>query len=69
MRLPVWSLAVAFATVATTSAHASCQIQSITEIPIEFANNRLLTKGVIDGRAIRVLLDTGANMRGAPLFG
>ena len=62
MRLLVCSLAVAFATVATTPAHASCQIENITEIPVEFANNRLLAKGVIDGHVVRVLLDTGANL-------
>jgi predicted aspartyl protease len=62
MRLLVWSLAAAFATMATAPAYASCQIENITEIPVDFANSRLLAKGVIDGHAVRVLLDTGANM-------
>jgi predicted aspartyl protease len=43
-------------------ASARCHLENVVEIPVEADQNKLLTKGVIDGHDARVLIDTGANL-------
>jgi predicted aspartyl protease len=53
---------LSFAVVIALPAGARCQMESVTEIPVDAHQNQLVTHGVIDGHAVRVLIDTGANL-------
>ena len=57
-QLLLLSLATGFA----VPASARCQMEDVAEIRVTTDRNQLLTGGVIDGHAVRVLMDTGANM-------
>jgi predicted aspartyl protease len=60
---PLFLSAVAvLSTVATCPASVACQIGNVAAIPVEIDRNELLTQGQIDGRPIRVLIDTGSNL-------
>jgi predicted aspartyl protease len=49
------------AAVFTVPASARCQMENKAEMHIAAGRNQLLTEGVIDSHAVRVLIDTGSN--------
>ena len=55
-------LLLGLATAFAVPAGARCQMEDAAEIRVNTNRNQLLTGGVIDGHAVRVLIDTGANM-------
>ena len=61
-RPPVLSVIVVFAVLAASPAHGRCRIENVAALPVEIDTNQLLTWGSIDGKPVRVLIDTGSNM-------
>ena len=61
-RPPLLSVTVVFAGLAASPAHGSCQIRNVATLPVEIDTNQLLTRGAIDGKPVRVLIDTGSYM-------
>src|SRR5262249_36088486 len=59
---PLLSVTVVFAGLAASPAHGSCQIRNVATLPVEIDTNQLLTRGAIDGKPVRVLIDTGSYM-------
>ena len=56
------SVIVVFAALAASPAYGSCRIGNVAALPVEIDSNQLLTTGAIDGKPVRVLIDTGSNM-------
>lgn len=54
-------LVLSFAAVLAAVAHARCRMADVAEMRVQTSQNQLLTQGVIDSRAARVLIDTGSN--------
>jgi predicted aspartyl protease len=59
-RLFISSLVAVSGAVVALPAQARCQIGNVAAIPVETERNQLLTRGVIDGHPVRVLIDTGS---------
>jgi predicted aspartyl protease len=59
-RLLISSLVAVFGAVVALPAHPRCQIRNVTAIPVDTERNQLLTRGVINGHPVRVLIDTGS---------
>lgn len=61
-RLQLLSLKVAavLGTVMAVPAHARCHIEGVAALPLEADVTQPLTQGLIDGRPVRVLIDTGS---------
>jgi predicted aspartyl protease len=56
------TVGVVFAAFLTSPARGRCQIGNVTALPVQLDANRLLTRGAIDGKPVRVLIDTGSYM-------
>jgi len=46
---------------AASGAHARCRMTNVVAIPVAEDSQQLVTRGAIDGRSMRVLIDTGSN--------
>jgi len=54
------ALAITAATASLASAADDCKMVQIAELPVRLQDNKLLVDGEINGRKIRIVLDTGA---------
>jgi predicted aspartyl protease len=61
-RPPILSVIAVCAALAASPAHGRCRIANVAALPVEIDTNQLLTRGAIDGKPVRVLIDTGSNM-------
>jgi predicted aspartyl protease len=55
-----WAVALAFTLATAPSALAACKIFKIADLPVSLERNRPLIDGQVNGRSIKILIDTGS---------